>query len=108
MQRGCSGQGRSLGKGLRRRRSSVARILREEADEQQDPGAEYLLLPLDQPARLIHFGRHVRGGRDVSNETSDENARVLGLQIACVLNSPFVRRGRNEGAGLVAGAQRGL
>ena len=81
---------------------------REEAGEQQDPGAEYLLLPLDQPAHLIHFGRHVCGGRDVSNETSDENARVLGLQIACVLNSPFVRCGRNKGGGLVAGAQRGL
>ena len=101
-------QGRSQGKRLQRHRSSVVRIWPERGLGGAGPGAKYPLLPLDQPVGLIHFGRSAFGGRDVPNETSDENAGVLGLQIACVLNSPFVRRGRNKGGGLAAGAQRGL
>lgn len=79
-----------LGKGLRKQILSCENP--PEADEQQDPGVGGLPPP-SGPARTSDSFLEVRrGGLDVSNETSDENARVLGLQIAYVLNSPFVRR----------------
>lgn len=73
----------------------------EKRDARQGP----FRLPLHQPRSLTYFCRSSFQGRDVPNDRALRTpalGAILGLQIACVLNRPFVRRGRNEGGELAA------
>ena len=92
----------ATGKGLRQLMGGKD-LAAGESLEKQDLRQDYFLLLLHQPTSLIYFCRSAFEGRDVPGKQAMRMpgfGAILGLQRACVLNRPFVRRGHNEGGGI--------